>query len=101
MIKARLKGVKKWVWFILAAAIALQIYFVQELLAAELLFALLLAIGLFIAFVIFVAQEIGERGVGWIKPRAMELAGMAWRRLVQLEEFSRKTFRHQRSETAP
>lgn len=101
MIKARLKNVKKWVWLFVAAAIALQIYFVQELLAAELLFALLLAIGLFIAFLIFIVEEIGERGVGWMKPRAMELAGLAWRRVVQLEEFSRKTFRHQRSETAP
>jgi uncharacterized PurR-regulated membrane protein YhhQ (DUF165 family) len=101
MIMDRLKNVKKWVWFTLAAAIALQIYFVQELLAAELLFGLLLAIGLFIAFIIFVVREIGERGFGWVKPRARELAGSAWRRVVQIEEFSRKTFRHQRSESAP
>ncbi len=101
MITARLKTVKKWVWFTIAAAIAVQIYFVQELLAAELLFALLLGIGLFIAFLFFVVQEIGERGLGWMKPRAREMAGSAWRRVGQLEEISRKTFRHQRSETAP
>jgi hypothetical protein len=97
MSKAR---IKKWMWLALAGIVALQVYFVRELLAAELLFGMLLVFGLSVAFLFFLIQQIGERGLGWLKPYALELARSTWRRVVQLEVITRKTLRHQRSESA-
>ena len=97
MSKAR---IKKWMWVALAGIVALQLYFVRELLAAELLFGLLLLFGLSVAFLFFMIQQIGERGLGWLKPYALGMARSAWHRIVQLEVITRRTLRHQRSESA-
>lgn len=91
--------IKKWMWIVLAGVVALQIYFIRALLAAELLFGLLFGLGLLLAFLIFLAEEIGEWSMEWARPRAREFATIAWRRLAQLEAFSKKSFRHLRSES--
>lgn len=92
--------IKKWMWFALAAVITLHVYFLRELLAAELLFGMLFALGLLLAFVFFLVEEVGGRGMTWARPHAQELAGGAWRRLGQLEEISKKSYRRLRSESA-
>ena len=91
--------IKKWMWVTLAVVVAFQIYFIRELVAAELLFGLLFGLGLLLAFLIFLAQEIGEWSMEWARPRAQGLAGMALRRLSQLEGISKKPFRRLRSES--
>jgi Mg2+/citrate symporter len=52
----------KWFWAAIAAVVALQLYFVRELVAAELLFALLFGIALIAWLVFYLVGEAGERG---------------------------------------
>ncbi len=93
-------GVKKWVWGVVAAVIALQVYFVRELFAAELLFALIFAAVLLFVFAFYLVKQAGERGMhlagSWVR-----VVSPALRRTFQyLEEISRKPFRRPRSESA-
>jgi hypothetical protein len=97
MIRMR---VKKWMWWVLGAVIALQIYFVRELFAAELLFAIIFATLLLFVFAFYLVKKAGERGVtlaeSWV-----HVASPAFRRgFHYLEEASRKPFRRARSESA-
>jgi hypothetical protein len=92
--------VKKWLWISFWAAIAFQIYFVRELFAAELLFGLLFVVLLLIGSVLYLIGQAGEVSLNWAKPFARLLAQTARRGLVQVEEFSRKSYRHLRSESA-
>jgi energy-coupling factor transporter transmembrane protein EcfT len=85
---------------ILALAFVLQLYFVRELLVAELFFgvafiALLLLGGLF-----YVIGAVTERSFDWSEVGVRLLASSARRGYAALEEISRKPFRHPRSESA-
>ena len=84
-----------------AVFVVLQIYFVRELLAAELLFGLLFAV-LFLAGVLFYAVgAIGERLFDWaevVLRFAMRLAGRGYN---AIESVSKKPVRHPHSESAP
>src|SRR5579863_4755347 len=51
----------KWLWIGLAALAAIQLYFVRELLAALLLFTILFAIVAFVAVVLYVIDQAGQR----------------------------------------
>lgn len=92
--------VKKWLWVSFWVAVAFQIYFVRELFAAELLFGLLFVVLLSIGSVLYLIGQAGEMSLNWAKPLARSLVQTARRGLVQVEEFSRKSFRHLRSESA-
>jgi hypothetical protein len=92
-------GIKKWMWWALIVAVALQIYFVRELLAAELLFVfgfllLFMAVGLF-----YLAGAVGERGLDWAGAHVHFLGSAARWSLGRFEALSKKTFRHPRSES--
>lgn len=52
----------KWFWAAIVAFVALQAYFVRELVAAELLFALFFGIALLAWLVFYIVGEAGERG---------------------------------------
>lgn len=80
--------------------VVLQIYFVRELLAAELLFGLLFAVLLVLGGICYVVGVIGERGLDWTEAGVRVLASSARRGYASLEELSRKSFRHPRSESA-
>jgi hypothetical protein len=84
----------------IAAAIIFQMYFVRELLAAELLFGAAFAVLFLIGFVIYLLGRAGERGFSLAESRARALAVSARRGLSTLDEISRRTFRHPRSESA-
>jgi len=91
--------VKRWMWWALGAAIALHIYFVRELFAAELLFAIIFATLLLFVFAFYLVKEAGERGItlaeSWV-----HIVSPAFRRgLHYLEEVGRKPFRRARSES--
>ena len=84
----------------LAVVVILQLYFVRELIAAELLFVLVFAFLLALAGVSYVAGTIGERALILIEAGARAGAGPMRRGYNMLEEISRKPFRHPRSESA-
>jgi hypothetical protein len=84
---------RKWLWFALGAFVALQIYFVQELLVAFLLFTGIFTICALIALVLYLVDRASRWGLG--------LAGsQAKRALVAAEEISKKQLRRPRSEPA-
>ena len=80
-------------WIGLAAFIALQIYFVQELLVALMLFTGVFIICALVALVLYLIDRASRWGIG--------MAGQqAKRALVAAEELSKKQLRRPRSETA-
>ena len=94
------KKVRKWMWVGLAAFVALQVYFVQEMLAALVLFTgvfVLFAIG---ALVIYLVDRAGQWSLGWAGERARPAMRLARRGWTLAEALSKKPFRRPRSETA-
>jgi len=87
-------------WWALGIVFVFQLYFVRELLAAELLFGAAFAVLFITGFVIYMLGRAGERGFIWAESRIRALAQSSRRGLSALEEISRKTFRHPRSESA-
>jgi hypothetical protein len=84
---------RKWLWFALGAFVALQIYFVQELLVAFLLFTGLFIVCAIVALVVYLVDQASRWGLG--------VAGhQAKRALVAAEEISKKQLRRPRSEPA-
>jgi hypothetical protein len=87
------KKVRTWMWLGLAAIIALQIYFVQEMLAALILFTGVFIIFAFTALVLYLIDRAGQWGLGWAGHQAK-------RAVTAAEEISKKQLRRPRSETA-
>jgi hypothetical protein len=84
---------RKWLWFALAAFVALQIYFVQEMVVALLLFTGLFIVCAIIALVLYLVDRASRWGI--------DMAGQqAKRALVAAEEISKKQLRRPRSEPA-
>lgn len=99
-MKISKESARKWLWVAVAVAVALQIYFVRELLAAEILFAVLFGIALVLGFVFYLVDQIGEYSVAWAESGATALADFARRRVAQLGELTKKPFRGTGSEPA-
>jgi hypothetical protein len=78
----------------------LQIYFVRELLAAELLFGVAFGALLLIGGTAYLLGAIGERGLDVTEAGIRVLARSARRGYSMVDELSRKQFRHPRSESA-
>ena len=78
----------------------LQLYFVQELVAAELLFGLAFAAFFLLAGLFYVLGLVGERSFDWTEAGVRILAVSARRGYAAIEDLSRKPFRHPRSESA-
>jgi hypothetical protein len=84
---------RKWMWIGIAAFIALQLYFVQELLVALMLFTGVFIVCALVALVLYLIDQASRWGIG--------MAGQqAKRALVAAEELSKKQLRRPRSETA-
>ncbi len=95
--KAKLR---KGLLFGLAIFFFFQIYFVRELLAAELLFGLVFGVMLVLGCTAYVVGAIGERGLDVAEAGIRIIARSArWSSSV-LDDISRKPFRHPRSESA-
>lgn len=80
--------------------LVLQLYFVRELLAAELLFGLLFAFMLSLAGLFYAVGTIGLNGRDWAEAGARLVASSARRTYSTFEEISKKPFRHPHSESA-
>lgn len=91
--------VRKGVLSLVAVFFILQIYFVRELLAAELLFGMGFAVLFVLGLVIYAVGAIGERGLGVAEVGIRVVSNSARRGYAGLEEISRP-FRHPRSESA-
>jgi hypothetical protein len=84
---------RKWLWVALGAFVALQIYFVQELRVAFMLFTGIFIVCAIIALALYLVDRASRWGLG--------LAGhQAKRAFVAAEEISKKQLRRPRSETA-
>jgi hypothetical protein len=92
--------IRKGMVAIVAVAFIFQMYFVRELVAAELLFGLGFAVLLGFAGLFYLIGAIGERGLDWTETGVRVIADSARRGYASLEEVSRKPFRHPRSESA-
>ncbi|MBZ5642405.1 MAG: hypothetical protein LAO19_06575 [Acidobacteriia bacterium] len=87
------KKARKWMWVGLAAFVALQIYFVQEMLAALILFTGVFVIFALVALVLYLVDRAGQWGLGWA-------GNQARRGMALAEDLSKKQLRRPRSETA-
>jgi hypothetical protein len=85
---------------LLTVLFVLQLYFVRELLAAELLFGLAFAILLAIGAIIYLAGALGERGLAFAEIGMRAISDSARRGYIGLEELTRKSLRLPRSESA-
>ena len=84
---------RKWLWFALGALVALQLYFVREMVAALMLFTGVFIVCAIIALVLYLVDRASRWGLG--------LAGnQAKRAIVAAEEISKKQLRRPRSEPA-
>jgi hypothetical protein len=80
--------------------LVLQLYFVRELIAAELLFGMLFAFLMALAGLFYVVGTIGVNGRVWAETGVRMVANSARRGYSTLEEISKKPFRHPHSESA-
>jgi hypothetical protein len=92
--------VRKGTVSIIAVFFVLQIYFVRELIAAELLFGMGFAVLFVMGLIFYFIGTLGERGLDLGEAGVRVLATSARRGFDSLEEVSRKTFRNAGSESA-
>ena len=92
--------VRKGMLSVVAVFFILQMYFVRELLAAELLFGLGFAVLLMLGVLFYAVGTLGEKGLDVGGSRRARDLQFGAPRLCGLEEISRKPFRHPRSESA-
>ena len=92
--------VRKWMWIGLAAFVGLQVYFVQEMLAALMLFAGIFVVLAIAAGTLYLVDRAGQWGLGWAGQHARPAAEGARRAWAAAEAISKKPFHRPRSETA-
>jgi uncharacterized membrane protein YciS (DUF1049 family) len=92
MTKTDDKG-RKWMWWFLAAVVAAQLYFVQELLAAFALFAAGFAVVAVLVSSIYMMQKVWEVGAARIAERRTPAGSMARRAAAAMEELGSRPFR--------
>jgi len=70
---AKKDRLKKWMWGSVAGVLALQLYFVRELLAALFLFTLAFAVLAGLALLFYLVQQAGQLGLAWVESRARNM----------------------------
>ena len=98
--KVNTKKTRKWLWIGLAIFGALQMYFVQEMIAAMILFSVAFVIVGGIALFLYLFDRASQRTVAWAEPQTIRAARLARRAIARAEEVSRKQLHRQRSQTA-
>jgi hypothetical protein len=92
--------VRKRLTLALIVVLVLQLYFVRELIAAELLFGLGFLVLVGLVGIFYLVGLIGERSLGLLETATHGIAPYARRGYLRVEELSKKPFRHPRSESA-
>jgi hypothetical protein len=90
---------RRWMWGFLIALGALQIYYVQEMLAALFLFTLAFAFFAVIALAFYAANRASQASLARVEPVARVAARAGRRTFGFIEYLSKKPFRHPHSET--
>jgi hypothetical protein len=93
------KKTRKWLWVSLAVFGALQMYFVQEMIAAMILFSIGFVVVGAIALFLYLFDRASQRTVAWAEPQTLRAARLARKAIVRAEEVSRKQLLRQRSQT--
>jgi hypothetical protein len=101
LARAAAKAVKvhKRLTLALAVVLVIQLYFVRELIAAELLFGLGFLVLMVIVGVFYLVGFVGERSFDLMEAGARGAAPFARRGYAKVEELSKKQFRHPGSES--
>jgi hypothetical protein len=84
---------RKWLWWFLAVGVALQLYFVRELMAAFALFAAGFAVIALLIAALYMIQKGWEVGVARFTVSQSPAASMARRAVSGMEELGRRPFR--------
>lgn len=84
---------RKWMWWFLAVGLALQLYFVRELLAAFALFAAGFAVIALLIGGLYAMQKAWEVGVSRVAESQSPVISLARRAISTMEELGRRPFR--------
>jgi hypothetical protein len=95
------KQFRKWLIALLTVFFVLQLYFVREMLAAEVLFGMGFAVLLVLCGIFYLVGAVGERGLDLAEAGIRVAARSARWSFNTIEDFSKKQFRHRHSESAP
>ena len=87
-------------WVAIAVFVALQLYFVQEMLAALILFTGVFIIFAIISLILYLVDRAGEWGLEWLGQRARPALPLARRGWHVVAAVSKKLIRHPHSEPA-
>jgi hypothetical protein len=90
---------RKWMWWFLGVLVALQLYFVRELLAAFALFALAFAAIAFVIVSLYMLQKSWEVAVARVADSNHPVANFARRGVSAVEEMARRPLRRPGSAT--
>jgi hypothetical protein len=91
--------VRRGLLSILAVFLIFQLYFVRELLAAELIFGFGFAVVLVMVGIFYLVGTLGERGLELTEASARVVVSSARRGYSTLEELSKRPVRHPHSES--
>ena len=84
---------RKWIWWFLGVVVALQLYFVRELLAAFALFALGFAGIALVVMSLYMAQKVWEAGVQRVADSQHPVVEIARRGVNAVEDIARRPLR--------
>ncbi len=79
-----------WAGIAVAALAAVQLYFVQEMLAALFLFTIVFAVVATVFLMLWLVDRAGQRTLAWVEPQTRQLARLARRGLAIAEELGKK-----------
>ena len=91
---------RKWMWWFLGVVLALQLYFVRELVAAFALFALGFAAIAFVVMGLYMAQKVWEAGVQRVADSQHPVVEIARRGVNAVEDLARRPLRRPGSAAA-
>lgn len=91
---------RKWMWWFLGVVVALQLYFVRELLAAFALFALGFAGIALVVMSLYMAQKVWEAGVQRVADSQHPAVEVARRGVNAVEDLVRRPLRRPGSAAA-
>src|SRR5690242_10165632 len=91
---------RKWMWWFLGVVVALQLYFVRELLAAFAIFALGFAAIAFVVVSLYMMQKVWEAGVQRVADSQHPVVDMARRGVTAVEDMARRPLRRPGSAAA-
>ena len=93
-------GGRKWMWWFLGVLVALQLYFVRELLVAFALFAVGFAAIAFVIVSLYMLQKGREVAVGRVADSNHPVVNFARRGVSAVEDIARRPLRRPGSATA-